>query len=352
MGISTDIMTFNMNEKWSPVWKEETVENGSYKVFRVPALNPFPYGPNPMFNLLRVNVIPKPSFLSKLREYDVLHFIGETDLSLLFLSYFIRKPKLLQCVGIWRDGGIYKYYMHDRAFLGKTFKRIFPRLADRFAISSHQEKALLMDMGVPHEKILDLPIGVDTEIFKPSHIKRSDNLILFVGRIYRVKGLHILIEALRHVQVPIYLAIVGPRWDAKYVKEIEEMSRAINGHGLHKVAFKGSLDQSNLVQWYQRAAIVVCPYLYEDYSNVVRESLACGTPVLSTGTHIVKNGNDGILLTSKNPEEMATAIKELLENKQMREKCGKAGRELVERYFSWESVLEKLERVYRDMLEA
>jgi len=129
------------------------------------------------------------------------------------------------------------------------------------------------------------------------------------------------------------------------------MSHAINENGVHKVKLLGPMDQSDLVPWYQKAAVLVCPFLYETFSTVTLEALACGTPVVSTGTHLLKNGSDGILVTPKNPRKLATAIKKLLENRKMREKLGREGRKLIEQHFSWESVVKKLAKVYKDMLD-
>jgi glycosyltransferase involved in cell wall biosynthesis len=349
-GIHSDIMTFNMDEKWNPKWTGTSTQDAKSTVFKEPAVNPLPNLTNPLFNLLRVNVLPCLGYLKRLRGYDVIHFIGETDLSLPLFSFSIKKPKLLQCVGIFRKGGIFKYYMSDRAFLGKTFTKIFPRLADLFIVSSKEEKELLEEMGLQAEKVRILPIGVDTEIFSPDQTKKNDALILFVGRIDKVKGLEDLVEALKYLEVPVQLAIVGPKWDPDYSRKIEQMSRQINEKGFHKISFLGSMDQNSLVPWYQRASILVCPYVYETHSNVAREALSCGTPVLSTGSHMIENGSDGILLTSREPREMANSICMFLRDKQTRDEYGRQGRRMIEDYFSWKSVTKDLVEIYEGML--
>lgn len=350
LGIHSDIMTFNMNVKWKPVWKEERVEDGPAKVFREPALNLLNGFPNPLSNIFRTNVIPKLTFTSKFRNYDVIHFVGEADLSFPLFSFFIRKPKLIQCVGVFRKGGIYKYYTSTRPFLGAIFKKFFPRIADRFLISSLEEKELLSEMGVPQNRITILPIGVDTAIFEPDPTKKSENIVLFVGRIDRIKGLHILLKALPYIEIPVKLIIIGPLWDPEYVKEIEEMSNAINKTGFHTVTLLGEMESNDLAPWYQKAAVLVCPYLYETYSNVIRESLACGTPVVSTGSHIFEDRSDGILLSSQNPIDLANTISKLLNEQELRAKLGKEARKMIEQCFSWDSVIKDLIEIYEDML--
>jgi len=349
IGIKTDIMTYNMDKKWEPRWKAETVKEGSIKLIKVPALNLFGSA-NPLFSTLRMNVLPRPDFIKAFADYHIIHFVGEADLSLPLLACFVKRPKLMQCVGIFRYGGIYNYYKYQRRYLGTIFRRYFPNLADIFVASSSEEKELLSELGVDEDKILLLPLGVDVETFIPAEEKRIENLILFVGRIDRIKGLHVLIESLQHIRIPVQVAVIGPRWDEAYVREIEKRSVTISKERKHKVTFLGPMDQENLVPWYQKAAVLVCPYLYETHSNVVREAIACGTPVISTGSHMSNTCSDGIILTSRNPERLAETIENLLKNKGTRERCGKEGRGYAENSLSWNSIIKELVVIYERML--
>jgi len=171
-----------------------------------------------------------------------------------------------------------------------------------------------------------------------------------VGRIDRIKGLHILLEALSYVETPLTLAIVGPKWDREYAKTVEEMSQVINENGIHKVMFLGELNQPDLVPLYQKASLLVCPYLYETHSNLVRECLACGTPVISTGTHLCEHGSDGVVLTSKDPKRLARTIDALMKDEAIRRKCGTDGRMIIEQLFSWESIIKDLSKIYASIL--
>ena len=350
IGVKADILTFNMNEKWYPKWKAEMTREGAIIVFKIKAFNPFPRLPNPLFNLLRVNVIPNLDFTKKLKDYDIIHFVGEADLSLPLSAFFVKKPKILHCVGIFKHGGIYKYYMFDRPFLRNIFSKYFHTLSNKFIVYSNEDRTLLSHLGVPRERILILPLGVDTEVFQPSSREKIDNLVLFVGRIDRIKGLHILMNALQHIKVPVRLIVIGPRWNEKYAREIEQLARSINKIGFHSAELLGEVDHNILVSWYQKASVVVCPFLYETYSTVTLEALACGTPVVTSGTHINNQDQDGILVTHRDPQEIANAVSRVLENKEFREKLGREGRKLVEERFSWELLAKRLVKIYKDLL--
>jgi glycosyltransferase involved in cell wall biosynthesis len=348
VGIHADIMTYNMTEKWKPLWKEEVVNDGRANVFKEPGFASFPRFFKLFFSSFIINVIPKPSFLKKLNQYDIIHFIGETDFSLLFFSFFIKKPKLFHCVGLFRRGGIYKYYTSHRPLIGKLFKRFFHRFADKFIVSSLEEESLLMDLGVPKSKIVILREGVKTELFQPSFNKPKENMLLFVGRIDKQKGLHTLLHALPHIGTSVELVIIGPPWNSEYTREVEKTSNAINAVGFHKVTFLGKMASKDLVAWYQKASIVVCPYEYETYSNVVREALACGTPVVSTGSHLLGKCPDGILVVDRNPKDLAIAVDNLLRNPALRLEMGKQGRAIIEQFYSWNSISKELDRLYKE----
>lgn len=350
MGIHTDIMTYNMNKKWYPIWKEKIEIDGQIRVYKVPALNAFAGHWNPLSSLFRMNVLPRIDVIKRFKDYDIIHFVGEVDLALPILSRFIKKPKIFQCVAIYKHGGIYKYYTSDRPYLLSIFKRFFSNLADAYIINSDTNKALLKRLGVTEKKFFHFPITIDTELFRPDTSKKIDNLILFVGRIYKIKGLHILLNALKYIDTPVQLTIIGPRWDKKYVKEIEQMAQLINEKRLHTVRLIGEMNHNQLAKWYQKASILVSPYLYENYNTVTLESLACETPVVSTGTHLVKQTSDGILLTSKDPKALAKGIMKLLEDKELRKKYGRNGRKIVKEHFSVESCVRKLAKMYQEIL--
>ncbi|MEM1507729.1 MAG: glycosyltransferase family 4 protein [Candidatus Bathyarchaeia archaeon] len=349
-GFHADILTLNMNKKWNPEWRGEIVEEGGVNIFKIPAINPLPHLPNPLYTFFRINVLPKFTFVNMLKNYDIIHFISESDLSLPFLSRVIEKAKIMHCLGIFRGGGIYHYYMFKRPYFKKIFMRFFLNLADVFIVYPYEEKQILSELGVPSSKIAVLPLGIDINIFKKGKERKAENWILFVGRIDRIKGLHILLSALQHIKTPTRLIVIGPKWDENYYKEIEKMTLKINSDGIHSVKMLGPVERDELVYWYRKTSVLVTPYLYETYSYVTLEALACGTPVISTGTHISGDHSDGIVTVPKDPLSLARAIEELLGDKHLREKNGCDGRKFIEIYFSWESVIQKLKNIYLNLL--
>lgn len=344
IGIHTDVMTFNMNQKWNPIWREETEDNGLFKVFKMPAFNPATFFRINPLELIYVYVIPRPDFAKKFKDYDIIHFQGEADFSFPLLSFFVRKPK------IWTSHVNYARLPR----LKRLFKLFFPRLVDLYIA---HELGLLSNLGVPRSKSLVFQsFGVDAKTFRPDETKKLDNLVLFVGRITKSKGLHVLLEALPYVSSQTQLIIIGPKSDSsksdlEYAEACMDRVKQVRSSGIHSIEYLGPMDEKSLVPWYQRAVVLVRPDL-DGFSGGLTslEALACATPVIGTGNHLIRDGVNGILVPPGNVMELAKALNKLLGNKELRRKYGTEGRRMVETHFSWESIVKDLAKIYEAML--
>jgi len=343
MGVYTDVMTFNMNEKWNPIWREEVKED-VFKVFKVPAFNIFhKCAYNPLEILFNVNVIPKLDFTKRLKDYDILHFHDDGDLSFPFFSYFIKRPKILHCHSLAGTYWRYRSYLLNRKNL--------TGVVDFYICISKASKNILLNLGVPKSKILTLHDGVDTEKFKPNKSEKRDNLVLFVGRLIWEKGLHVLLDSLTYLEIPVHLVIVGPKQDYGYIEKTFGSNRKQKRKGIHNVELLGPIDHDELVKWYQKASIFVCPSLKETLGIVNLEASSCETPVVASKvggiSEIVKHDVNGILVPPNDPKKLAIALRKLLEDKKLRETYGKRGRRMVEEHFSWNNISKELIKIYK-----
>ena len=100
--------------------------------------------------------------------------------------------------------------------------------------------------------------------------------------------------------------------------------------------------------------IFVLPSLFEGLPNVVLEAMACSKPVVATavaGTpEAVIDGKTGYLVPSQNPEALAKALINLLEDEDLLEKMGREGRRRMETHFSLEGQINKFEALYEQLL--
>lgn len=115
-------------------------------------------------------------------------------------------------------------------------------------------------------------------------LRQANNLhgttYLYVGRLWRGKGLDTLLRAFRIVQTthdkPVSLLLVG---DGPDEQEIRQYSNAL---GLHNVVFTGFIQKADLPPYYGIADVFVFPSLGDPYGLVVDEAMACSLPVICT----------------------------------------------------------------------
>jgi len=338
IGIQTDVMTFNMSHKWKPKWKGETEQINGGTVFRIPALNWLPIEHSARINM-EINLIPG-RFTNILKHYDIIHF-HELDFSFPLFSFFVKKPKLFHLHGINVD--FHKNY--------RIPMNILRNIADYYISISRKMERDLMELGIPRNKIAYLPNSVDTQVFSPVG-EKEENLLLFIGRISFIKGLHVLLESLRYIQRPVRLIIVGPIAESpQYYEDMLRLIAKENRRGRHRLEYLGALEQKEVAELCKKASIVILPSLSEAFPVVVLEALACETPIVATPVggipEIVQNQKNGLLIPPNNSLKLAEAIEYLLSNKSARISMGKEGRKNVIENFSLQVVARKLCDFYR-----
>jgi len=340
VGVHVDVMAFNMDRKWHSKWKGKIEEIDGIKVFKIPALNWLPIDHSPKITL-GVNLIPG-RFTNIMKKYDIIHF--HEDVSFPLFSFFVKKHKIFQLHGF--DVNFYKRYHLSRI--------IMKNVADLYiSISSRMEKDL-MELGIAKNRIIHLPNGVNTKLFCPQE-EKEDDLLLFVGRITFTKGLHVLLKSLRYLERSVRLVFIGSAdWSLKYHQDTLRCIEKENQMGKHKIEYLGALDQRSIVEWYQKASIVVLPSFVEAFPVVILEALSCETPVIATPVggvpEVVRNGENGILVPVNNATKLAEAIQYLLDNEDVRIRLGLEGRKLIKRSFSLDVIAKKLCSIYTNLL--
>jgi len=344
-GVHADVMTFHMNRKWKPIWRK-TSSNKDFTVYRVPAIaNPLGFLPiNPLHLILGINVFPKLGFTRLFNNYDVIHFCDEVDLSFPFFSAFLKKPKILHSLTPMAFEAIRRNFFQ---------RNIFKRIAQLY-IPCPFQIASYLEMGIPQSKILEMKsVGVNVDTFRPDESKRLDSLVLFVGRLQKLKGVHILLQALPYLKISVHAVIIGPfdQNSPGYSEELMKTVEMINAQGKHRVDLLGHKDEKELIPWYQKATLLVAPHLDQICGGLTTlEALACATPVVATGNEVVKDKVNGLLVPPNDVEKLAIAINKLLENKELRRTLGIEGRRTIEEQYSWGRIVKDLIKVYNKFL--
>ena len=217
--------------------------------------------------------------------------------------------------------------------------------------------------GVPPHHVSVVPCGVDVDHFQPEDrqtarkavgIGGDDPIILFVGRIERLKGIDILVRAAAQLEGGFQLVIIGgDRKDASRKGELVDLSRELGIS--ERVHFLDAVPHDQLPLYYSAADVCVVPSYYESFGLVAVEAMACGIPVIASRVgglkDTVQDGRTGYLVPWHCPEPFAERLELLLSNEPLRRSLGREARLAAERY-RWSEVAASVEGVYHELVSA
>ena len=210
------------------------------------------------------------------------------------------------------------------------------------------------------EKLREIPNGVDINRFSfgldQGEIRKrygieSKKIVLFVGALdsaHYFKGIDYLLRSFAQIHdKDVCLIVVG---DGDLRQSYIELSQSLNISD--RTFFTGRVPDDDLPKYYAAADLAVLPSITmgEAFGLVLVEAMACGKPVNASdlpgvGT-VVDDGVNGFLVRPRDCEDLATKMRLLLENNEIRVTFGRAGRRKVEEKYSWENIGKKLERLY------
>ncbi|NWF86633.1 glycosyltransferase family 4 protein [Candidatus Bathyarchaeota archaeon] len=349
LGVTADILTFNFISSQAnliPFWRGKNENVDGVNVIKIPALLLLPWQMHSDKMNFMVNFIPG-RFTYYLKNYDVIHFHNDVDLSFPLFSSLVKKPKILHCHLFNTTYSLYK-----RNFISR---RILRNVADIYIAVSKYFVKLFVDLGVPETKVRLLPNGVDVNKFRPDKESKIEGLLLFVGRIEPSKGLLFLLKSLNYLAKPVQLVIIGSLGkDRSYNETIMSLIAKVNEKTIHKVVYLGKQRQTETIKWYQKASIFVLPSLSESFPLVNLEALACETPIVASNVggipEAVLNYKNGILISPGNVYELTQGIQYLLDNAKVRKRFGEEGRKLIMKSFSSEILMKRLLRIYNEVI--
>jgi len=351
-GINADILTLNMNRKWFPFPQDDIIRSNGAKIIRAaalraPSLNIRGREVEPFALAFNIHAIPRFNFAALFREYHVIHFFDDIDLSLPAFSIRAKGAKLFHLRTL--------DYTFDFYLTNPLARYLLGHVADTYICGGKRSATRLTRLGISKERIRLLYHGVDVEKFTPGSCK-LEHSILFVGRIQRPKGLHVLLESLTRINEPLTIVIVGPISDGKYYEEIWARAREQDLERKHKLLWLGPItDQSCLIDWYRKSSVHVCPSLREEVGNSILEAMACGTPVVATNVgnipELVRDRRTGILVPPDNASDLARAIEYVVENEDVRKRFACEARIHVSQNFSLDKTVSHLVQIYEEASE-
>ncbi|MBB6732564.1 glycosyltransferase family 4 protein [Cohnella zeiphila] len=227
--------------------------------------------------------------------------------------------------------------------------------ADRILVNSHfLKKYIARRVPQAAEKTGVVHLGVEAnrfagglkELEKAERGWSGRRVVLFVGRLIPLKGVHLLLEALPELvrEAPdVLVAIVGSPFygspvTTSYVRKLHRMAKPWKRH----VHFQPYVSHLEIPRWFAAADIAVVPSVRREAFGLVNvEAMASGLPVVASRvggvSEVVEDGVTGLLFDPANARsELGSRITRLLRDEALRQQMGRNGMERVQRHFTWE----------------
>ena len=282
----------------------------------------------------------------KKENCDILHSHSFHSLTS-FLSYLAIgkcRPKKFIFTPHYNVGAGSKFRDFLHIFYDPIQKNLFWTANKVICVSKYEKEMIKKKFGVPEEKIVYIPNGLNLEEFDTveKQTKLYDFEILFVGRLEKYKRVQEVIHALRSVieKYPdknIHFTIVGK---GPYKQSLIKLTKNLNLSD--KVSFEEDVPKKDLIKIYKRVDVLCILNRYEAFSIVTFEALACNKPVIAPNAGVFKEhkeNNYSIFLFNNNTELIS--ILELMIGKEFNFKNNLS-------CYDWNAITKKIELIYSD----
>ena len=248
----------------------------------------------------------------------------------------------------WKRRAISRWYSFVN-MQGKVASKM-PRVV---VVSENSIADIHTDMKVSLDRMKLVPVGVDPELFTPlPHISRKPgHLITTASADVALKGLSYLLEALAKIRTErdVHLTIIGrPREGAN--------ADLIRKLGLTDcITHVSGVSDERIVELYAESELAVVPSLYEGFSLPAIEAMSTGICLVATTggalPEVTGTDNDTVLsCPAGDAEALAASIRRGLDNAELRNRVGAAGRARVVERWSWKHCAQLTVDQYREVL--
>jgi glycosyltransferase involved in cell wall biosynthesis len=305
-----------------------------------------------------------PQLYSRLKGFDIIHlhypFYGSSEY--VYLASLLRGQRYFLTYHM----DVFGTDLLKKVFVGLydtiLMKKVINKAARIAALSTKHLRSSKVANFVNWEKVIEMPNGVDIERFKPrvkddrlikKHSLEDKTVVLFVGNLLLLKGLHILIEAVSKIKDDnLVLLVVGGGYEEKKFKDmVREKSMS------DRVIFVGPQSpEDQLPLYYNLCDFLVLPSLRsESFGLVVIEAMASEKPAIVSAlpgpTALIEEGKYGLTVTVGDSDDLKNKIEFLARNRELCVQMGRSGRQKVIEKYSWSKVNESLERAFLTILK-
>lgn len=227
-------------------------------------------------------------------------------------------------------------------------KKVARKIPELLTVSSSSAADIAEDFGVTPDQLHIVPLGVDTELFRPAEQRVRGRIIAIASADVPLKGVSHLLHAVARLRVARDL-------DVQLVSKLEPngpTEKLIAELGISDIVHSSSgLSDEELAALLASSEVACIPSLYEGFSLPAVEAMASGTPIVASRAGALPEvvGDDGAcarLVRPADVDQLTAVLGELLDSPMERRKLGAAGRQRALDVFSWESVAAQTVSVY------
>jgi glycosyltransferase involved in cell wall biosynthesis len=306
-----------------------------------------------------------PKVIRNLRDFDIVHLNEIRTFQNAIIHYYAKRWNIPYVI---HAQGQFPFNQKKRQEMKKAYDltvgyRLLHDASGVIASNQHESREF-KQIGIDEKLIGVLPNGIDLSLYRtlPTNglfkekfgIGKDKKIILFIGRIAYQKGVDILIEAYGHLVKKLgvndsVLVIAGSDGGCLY-----EIQNLIKASGLKdRIILTGLIEGSAKMSAYVDADCCVLPSRFEAFPMSALEACAFGKPLIGSrieGLDEVLDQVGGIMFTRNNVEELAECLADILLNSEKAKKIGQHSKELVEKKFTIEKVVDQIEAFYKEVI--
>ena len=249
-------------------------------------------------------------------EYRIDAVLDDSNKIAFLTPWYCNRPIVLQLHHLF-GRALFRETAWPMALYVLFFEKLMPKCYRNVRVLTGSESSRRELVSKGFQRVDIAPEGVELERYVLQNPPpRQPELLLYVGRVKRYKGLDVLLRALA-ILLPykpgLRLAVAGSGDDVPRLKKL-----AVELGAESAVDFLGFVTESRKMELYHEARIVVNSSLKEGWGLTSIEANACGTPVVATDVpglcDSVRHGETGFLVPFGDADAFAEAMKILLED--------------------------------------
>lgn len=294
---------------------------------------------------------------------DVVHAHGYRCLSscnAVYLGHSKHIPTVLTPHGIYPPRSFINALL--KSIFDRTLGRLLLSFSDRIIALSEHNVRLILQIGASTKNIVIVPNGVNIDEY--TKLQRSKKILdelgldgpvlLYIGRIDWNKRLEKVVESMPLILKEFPSAkfvIIGPDY-AKYTNQLLDLAKKLKVE--HSLVITGKVPRKKILEFYSMANVFLLPSSYEGFGLSMLEAISGKIPVIASPSggpgDILTHGVDALLLEEPTPEEIFKSVYAVLTDQELRETLVKNAFEVVKKKYTWKSVVDELELIYRQLI--